>query len=109
MTTTELPVQVPVGADGLLLHDGDHVAQLALALENLELALSDAGSAPIDLVELRIRTIDRRLLDDAYEVLTDRLAVHGVQPRVTVHVVDRLEPSGAVLAIAARVGGRSGI
>lgn len=101
MTITEIPAQGPVGADGLLLHEDDHVAQLALALENLERALTDAGLAPADVVELRVRTTDRRLLDDAYEVLADRLADHGIHPAVSVTEVPRLDQPGMTVTVQA--------
>lgn len=104
MTTTQfggrqIPAQGPVGADGLLLHEGDHVAQLALALENLEQALADAGLATTDLVELRVRTADRRLFDDASEVLADRLTEHGICPTITVTEVSRLEQPGMTVTV----------
>ncbi len=99
MTITQIPSQGSVGADGLLLHEGDHVAQLALALENLEQALADAGLAPADLVELRVRTTDRRLFDDASEVLADRLAEHGIRPMITVTEVSRLDQPGMTITV----------
>ena len=99
MTITQIPSQGSVGADGLLLHEGDHVAQLALALENLERALADAGLAPADLVELLVRTTDRRLFDDASEVLNDRLAEHGIRPTITVTEVGRLDQPGMTVTV----------
>ena len=96
---TQIPFQGSVGSDGLLLHEGDHVAQLALALENLEQALADAGLAATDLIELRISTTDRCLFDDASEVLTDRLAQHGISPVVTVTEVSRLEQPGMTVTV----------
>ena len=96
---TQLPTQGPVGADGLLLHEGDHIAQLALALENLEHVLAAAGLAPTDLVELRIRTTDRRLFDDASEVLADRLAEHGICPTITIAEVSRLDQPGMTITV----------
>lgn len=101
MTITEIPLQGPVGADGLLLHEGDHVAQLALALENLEQALAGDGLVPADLVVLRICTTDLSLLADAYEVLADRLADHGIRPEITVTEVPRLDQPGMTVAVQA--------
>ena len=101
MTITDIPAQGPVGADGLLLHEGDHVAQLALALENLEQALAAAGLVPADLVQLHVRTTDRLLLADAYEVLTERLLLHGVRPAVTVTEVPRLDQPGMTVSVQA--------
>ncbi len=101
MTDITIPPQRPVGADGLLLHEGDHVAQLALALENLERALDAAGLAPVDLTEIAVRTTHRRLFEDAAEVLTERLAEHRIQPRITVRDVPWLGQPGMAVAVGA--------
>lgn len=101
MADITIPVQRPVGADGLLLHEDDHVAQLALALENLEGFLAAAGLEPSDLVAIAVRTTDRRLFDDAAEVLTQRLAEHGIAPAVTVREVPALGEAGMTIAVGA--------
>ena len=101
MTDITIPAQRPVGADGLLLHEDDHVAQLALALENLERVLGAAGLAPADLVAITVRTTDRRLFDDAAEVLTQRLVEHGVRPRIAVREVPWLGQAGMTVAVGA--------
>ncbi|MFT3834868.1 MAG: FAD-binding protein [Micropruina sp.] len=101
MAEITIPVQRPVGADGLLLHEDDHVAQLALALENLERALGASGLAPADLVAIRISTTNRRLFDDAAEVLTQRLAEHEVRPAIGVHEVSWLGQAGMTIAVGA--------
>lgn len=103
MADITIPAQGPVGADGLLLHEDDHVAQLALALENLEGALATAGLMPSDLVAIRISTTDRRLFDDAAEVLTQRLAEHRIRPAIDVRELPWLGQTGMTMAVGATV------
>ncbi len=103
MADITIPTQRPVGADGLLLHEDDHVAQLALALENLERTLAMSGRVPSDLVTIRISTTDRRLFDDAAEVLTQRLAEHGIRPAIDVRELPWLGQTGMTIAVGATV------
>ena len=101
MADITIPAQRPVGADGLLLHEDDYVAQLALALENLEYAQAAAGFRPADLVAITVHTTDRRLFDDAADVLAQRLAEHGVRPEIVVHEVAWLGQAGMTVAVGA--------
>lgn len=101
MAEITIPVQRPVGADGLLLHDGDHVAQLVLAVENLEQVLAGAGLTLAALTGIEIHTTDRGLFDDAAEVLTQRLAEYGVRPDIVVHEVPWLGQPGMTVAVGA--------
>lgn len=101
MAEITIPVQRPVGADGLLLHEEDHVAQLVLAVENLESVLASAGLHLATLAVIEIHTTDRGLFDDASEVLTQRLAEYGVRPEIVVHEVPWLGQPGMTVAVGA--------
>ena len=98
MTDIAIPAQRPVGDDGLLLHEGDHIAQLALAVENLERVLSASGFRPAELVRISVSTTARSLFDEAAEVLTERLAWHGVDPEIVVTDVSWLGQPGMTMA-----------
>ena len=105
MAEITIPVQRPVGADGLLLHEEDHVAQLVLAVENLESVLASAGLHLATLAVIEIHTTDRGLFDDASEVLTQRLAEYGVEPGRIVQIPNAVDPD-ALLAFADTPFGR---
>lgn len=98
-----IPAQEPVGDDGLLLHEGDHLAQLALAVENLERVLAASGLLPADLVTVSVSTTARPLFEEAAEVLAERLAEHGVSPEVVFSEVSGLGQAGMTVAVGATV------
>ncbi len=101
MAEITIPVQRPVGTDGLLLHDGDHVAQLVLAVENLEQVLAGDGLTLAALTGIDVHTTNRGLFADAAEVLGQRLAEYGVRPDIVVHEVPWLGQPGMTVAVGA--------
>ncbi len=101
MAEIRIGIQRPVGADGLLLHEDDHVAQLVLAVENLEQALAGAGLSIAAVAAIDVHTTDRGLFDDAAEVLTQHLAEQGVRPAIVVREVSWLGQAGMTVAVGA--------
>jgi enamine deaminase RidA (YjgF/YER057c/UK114 family) len=65
--------QDAVDADGAPQHPGDMAAQLALALDNLEAVLADAGMALESVVRLNVYTTDVDELFKHWHTLTARL------------------------------------
>ncbi|MGC3956288.1 MAG: FAD-binding protein [Propionicimonas sp.] len=103
MTDLTIPAQRPVGDDGLLLHEGDPLAQLALAVENLERVLAASGHLPAELVTVSVSTTARSLFAEAAEVLAEHLAEHGAHPEIVVSQVPWLGQAGMTVAVAATV------
>src|SRR4051794_8352830 len=66
-----------IDADGQPVHPGDMVAQIGLALDNLETLLREAGLELTDVVRLNYYTPDIDGLLAAYGHLTGRLAAAG--------------------------------
>ncbi|MEV7078493.1 RidA family protein [Streptomyces sp. NPDC093516] len=82
--------QAAMSGDGKPEHAGDMAAQLALALDNLEAVLGEAGMTLADLVRLNVYTTDVDLLFQHYGVLAARLGAAGVAPTSTLLGVTRL-------------------
>jgi enamine deaminase RidA (YjgF/YER057c/UK114 family) len=82
--------QTSVDADGVPQHPGDMAAQIALAADNLEAVLREAGMTLANVVRLNFYTTDV----DAYlanaGVLAGRTAAAGVAPAGTLLGVARL-------------------
>lgn len=82
--------QTSVDADGNPQHPGDMTAQIALAADNLEAVLREAGMSLANVVRLNFYTTDV----DAYlanaGVLGERTAAAGVAPAGTLLGVARL-------------------
>lgn len=82
--------QTSVDADGNPQHPGDMAAQIALAADNLEAVLRDAGMSLANVVRLNMYTTDI----DAYMAnggaLAERTAAAGVAPAGTLLGVVRL-------------------
>ena len=85
--------QRPVDAEGRLMHEGDTVAQVALALDNLTAVIVAAGMTLADLVHLRVQTTSLAALVDAQFVVCEHLAEHAVTTPVTT-----IEVSGLAIA-----------
>ncbi len=98
------PAVGSVDGAGLLVHEDDAAAQLALSTARLEAALAAAGLALSELRSLRVLTTDRHELDRVLDVLTERLEALGIDPVVSVEVVDRLSVPGMVVALLATAG-----
>ena len=82
--------QTAMDADGAPQHAGDMAAQVALALDNLERVLEDAGMGLRNLVRLNIYTTDVDSLFQHYGVLSARTAAAPVAPPGTLLGVARL-------------------
>ncbi|HET7823461.1 MAG TPA: FAD-binding oxidoreductase [Ornithinibacter sp.] len=87
---------------GRLVHADDPAAQLALALANLEDALTAAGLVPAELVEVTVRTTDVEAVTAVLDTLTERFREVGAGPRTAVVGVDRLPLPGQLVAIDGR-------
>ena len=80
--------QTAMNADGLPQHPGDMRAQAALALDNLETVLRQAGFDWSNVVRLNYYTTDVDAFFQAADILADRLG--GVQVASTLLGVTRL-------------------
>lgn len=88
--TLYLAGQTSMSAEGLPQHAGDMAAQLALATDNLETVLQQAGMSLPNVVRLNIYTTDVDAFFEHYGVLAGRLAAAGVKPPATLLGVARL-------------------
>ncbi|WP_231444695.1 RidA family protein [Brevibacterium zhoupengii] len=91
--------QTAMSADGRPEHDGDIAAQLALAADNLEAVLSEAGMTLTNLVRLNVFTTDVDALFPHYGVLSGRLGAAGVAPTTTMLGVTRLAVPGQMVEL----------
>ncbi len=82
--------QTPNDADGVPQHPDDMGAQIALAFDNVETVLSEAGWSVADIVQIRYYTLDvDRFLAES-EPLMARLSAAGCRPASTLLGVSRL-------------------
>ncbi|WP_110240287.1 RidA family protein [Nocardioides gilvus] len=91
--------QTAMSRSGRPEHDGDVAAQLALAVDNLEAVLSEAGMSLTNLVRLNVYTTDVDRLLPHYGVLAARLGVAGVAPTTTMLGVTRLAIVGQMVEL----------
>ncbi|MBF4995611.1 RidA family protein [Nocardia sp. BSTN01] len=91
--------QTAMSKDGQPEHDGDIAAQLALAVDNLEAVLSEAGMSLANLVRLNVYTTDVDTLLPHYGVLAGRLGAAGVAPTTTMLEVTRLTVPGQLVEL----------
>lgn len=91
--------QGPVDADGVLLHEGDVAAQLALTLANLTAVLAEAGMTLADLAMLRAYTTDIDATLAVWDTVTEHLGSLGATPPATLVEVARLSRPGMVVEI----------
>lgn len=82
--------QTSMDADGTPLHEGDIRAQLAQALDNLEIVLGASGCGLADVVRLDVFTTDVDGFFGALDVLIGRLQEAGCRPASTLVGVSRL-------------------
>ena len=82
--------QTAVDENGAPQHAGDMGAQVALALDNLEAVLREAGMGLADLVRMNIYTTDVDAFFAVYESAAARLGAAGVAPPGTLLGVARL-------------------
>lgn len=98
----------PLDDAGLLVHEDDPTAQLALALANVASRLEAAGLGWPDLRTLQVRTTDLTELLEVYDTLTDHLAAMGSSPRTTVVEVPLLPVPGMTVALDGLAERRTG-
>lgn len=91
--------QTAMSRDGRPEHEGDMAAQLALALDNLEAVLAEAGMSLADLVRLNVYTTDVDALFPHYGVLAARFGAARVAPTTTVLGVTRLAIPGQLVEL----------
>ncbi|MFD8202896.1 RidA family protein [Streptomyces sp. NPDC003470] len=91
--------QTAMSEEGEPQHDGDMAAQLALAVDNTEAVLAEAGMTLSDLVRLNVYTTDVDLLFQHYGVLAGRLGAAGVAPTTTMLGVTRLAIPGQMIEL----------
>jgi enamine deaminase RidA (YjgF/YER057c/UK114 family) len=82
--------QTSVDADGNPIHEGDMVAQVGQALDNLESVLRESGCGLSNVVRLNYYTTDLDGFFRAMDVLTARLEAAGCRPAATLVEVSRL-------------------
>jgi len=98
--------QTSVDADGIPLHEGDVRAQLAQALDNLEVVLGASGCTLADVVRLDVFTTDVDGFFPVMDVLVGRLQEAGCRPASSLLGVSRLAlPPLLVELEATAVGG----
>lgn len=86
---------------GLLLHEGDVAAQIALTVANLCAVVEMAGMSLAELAQLRIYVTDIGAGIDVVEALTERLAEADAVPPATLVEVTALAVPGMAVAIDA--------
>ncbi|HEX2273558.1 MAG TPA: RidA family protein [Acidimicrobiales bacterium] len=88
--TLYLAGQTAMSAEGQPQHAGDMAAQLALATDNVEAVLQQAGMTLANVVRLNIYTVDVDAFFEHFGILAGRLAAAGVAPPGTLLGVARL-------------------
>lgn len=82
--------QTSVDANGAPVHPGDMSAQLAQAMENLQVVLEQAGYTLGDVVRLNVHTTDLDKTLESYGEIVGRLSAAGCQPAMMLLGVSRL-------------------
>ena len=93
--------QTAVDADGVPQHAGDVVAQVHLALDNLEAVLAAGGMALADVVRLNWFTTDLDAFYPAYGEAVGRLRAAGCRSAGTLLEVSRLALPGLAVEVEA--------
>jgi len=102
-----VPAQGSLDEQGRLLHEGDVLAQLVLAANNLEARLAEAGLAWADVTHVRVETLDPAGMDDALVAVREHLLDLGAQPALDVVPVPALPLPGMAVAVGCRAATRS--
>jgi enamine deaminase RidA (YjgF/YER057c/UK114 family) len=79
-----------MSAEGQPQHAGDMPAQVAMAMDNVEAVLREAGMGLANVVRLNIYTTDVDAFFASYGTIVERLAAAGVAPPGTLLGVARL-------------------
>ena len=82
--------QTSMDADGNPQHEGDMRAQIAMAMDNVEVVLAQGGMSLANVVRLNLYTTDVDAFFANYDVITDRTAAAGIRPTGTLLGVSRL-------------------
>lgn len=82
--------QTAMSPEGEPQHAGDMPAQVAMAMDNLEAVLREAGIGLANVVRLNIYTTDVDEFFATYETMAERMAAAGVAPPGTLLGVARL-------------------
>ncbi len=93
--------QTAMSVEGRPEHEGDMAAQLALAVDNLEAVLTEAGMTLANLVRVNVYTTDVDALFPHYGVLAGRLGAARVAPTTTMLGVTRLAIPGQLVELEA--------
>ena len=96
--------QASVDDDGRVLHEGDHAAQLSLAVHHIEEILARAGMTLADIFALTVYTTDVDATLSGYEALTERLDAHGATPPAALIGISALALPGLAIEITAQAG-----
>lgn len=91
--------QTAMSAEGRPQYDGDMGGQLALAVDNLEAVLKEAGMTLANLVRVNVYTTDVDALFPHYGILAGRLGAAGVSPTTTMLGVTRLAVPGQMVEL----------
>ena len=91
--------QTAMDSAGTPQHDGDMAGQLALAVDNLEAVLSEAGMSLANLVRVNVYATDVDQLLPHYSLLARRLGAAGVAPTTTMLGVARLAVPGQLVEL----------
>lgn len=91
--------QTAMSADGRPQHNEDIAAQFALAVDNLEAVLTEAGMSLANLIRLNVYTTDVDALFPHYGILAGRLGAAGVAPTTTMLEVTRLAIPGQMIEL----------
>jgi enamine deaminase RidA (YjgF/YER057c/UK114 family) len=82
--------QAAMDADGNPQHEGDMRAQIAMAMDNVETVLAEAGMSLANVVRFNLYTTDIDEFFANYDVITERTAAAGITPPGTLLGVTRL-------------------
>ena len=93
--------QTAVDGEGAPQHPGDMRAQIALALDNLEAVLAEAGMSLANVVQLRVYATDVDAALQNFDLMGMRFGPHQVAPPMTLLGVTRLAIPGLMFEIEA--------
>lgn len=96
--------QGPVDENGQLVHEGDVLAQLALAMSNVETVLAAAGMDLRDVLRMTVYAVDVDAVLRSCTAIRERLSAFGATPPTTLIGVTRLVIPGMDVEIDVTAG-----
>lgn len=96
--------QGPVDENGQLMHEGDVLAQLALAMSNVETVLAAAGMDLGDVLRMTVYAVDVDAVLRSRTAICERLSASGATPPTTFIGVTRLAIPGMDVEIDVTAG-----